>query len=160
MDGPRTCDGRRVPILALSKPPRTTADRILAIVPPISAFVAAGFEYSIANMYFVRSGEPGTAPAGRVCPPSHPGDSDQKAARYLDSVRRRLGRRGVRTRMLVRAGDPVEEILACARAERVALVAMSTHGRSGLRRALFGSVAQGVLRRVPVPILLVRAARP
>jgi formate/nitrite transporter len=32
---------------------RTTADRILAIVPPIGAFVAAGFEHSIANMYFV-----------------------------------------------------------------------------------------------------------
>lgn len=32
---------------------RTTADRILAIVPPISAFVAAGFEHSVANMYFV-----------------------------------------------------------------------------------------------------------
>jgi formate/nitrite transporter len=32
---------------------RTTADRLLAVVPPISAFVAAGFEHSIANMYFV-----------------------------------------------------------------------------------------------------------
>jgi len=32
---------------------RTTTDRILAVVPPISAFVAAGFEHSIANMYFV-----------------------------------------------------------------------------------------------------------
>ena len=32
---------------------RTTADRILAIVPPVSAFVAAGFEHSVANMYFV-----------------------------------------------------------------------------------------------------------
>jgi len=32
---------------------RTTADRILAIVPPIAAFVAAGFEHSIANMYFI-----------------------------------------------------------------------------------------------------------
>jgi len=35
---------------------RSTADRILAIVPPISAFVAAGFEHSIANMYFVPLG--------------------------------------------------------------------------------------------------------
>jgi formate/nitrite transporter len=35
---------------------RTTADRILAVVPPISAFVAAGFEHSIANMYFVPLG--------------------------------------------------------------------------------------------------------
>jgi formate/nitrite transporter len=37
--------------LALSA--RTTADRILAVAPPISAFVAAGFEHSIANMYFI-----------------------------------------------------------------------------------------------------------
>jgi formate transporter len=35
---------------------RTTADRILAIVPPISVFVAAGFEHSIANMYFIPFG--------------------------------------------------------------------------------------------------------
>ena len=35
---------------------RTTADRILAIVPPIAAFVAAGFEHSVANMYFIPYG--------------------------------------------------------------------------------------------------------
>jgi len=35
---------------------RTTADRVLAIVPPVSAFVAAGFEHSVANMYFVPLG--------------------------------------------------------------------------------------------------------
>jgi formate/nitrite transporter len=35
---------------------RTTTDRILAIIPPITAFVAAGFEHSIANMYFVPLG--------------------------------------------------------------------------------------------------------
>jgi formate transporter len=35
---------------------RTTADRVLAIVPPITAFVAAGFEHSVANMYFVPFG--------------------------------------------------------------------------------------------------------
>jgi formate/nitrite transporter len=40
--------------LALSA--RTTADRILAVVPPVSAFVAAGFEHSIANVYFVPLG--------------------------------------------------------------------------------------------------------
>src|SRR5439155_23534595 len=32
---------------------RTTADKILAVVPPIAAFVASGFEHSVANMYFV-----------------------------------------------------------------------------------------------------------
>jgi formate transporter len=40
----------------LSYSARTTADRILAIVPPVAAFVAAGFEHSVANMYFVPLG--------------------------------------------------------------------------------------------------------
>ena len=35
---------------------RTTADKILAVVPPIAAFVAAGFEHSVANMYFIPAG--------------------------------------------------------------------------------------------------------
>jgi formate/nitrite transporter FocA (FNT family) len=35
---------------------RSTTDRILAIIPPISAFVAAGFEHSVANMYFIPLG--------------------------------------------------------------------------------------------------------
>jgi formate transporter FocA len=40
----------------LSFSARTTTDRILAIVPPVAAFVAAGFEHSIANMYFIPLG--------------------------------------------------------------------------------------------------------
>ena len=35
---------------------RSTADKILAIIPPIAAFVAAGFEHSVANMYFIPAG--------------------------------------------------------------------------------------------------------
>jgi formate transporter len=35
---------------------RTTTDKIMAIVPPITAFVAAGFEHSVANMYFIPLG--------------------------------------------------------------------------------------------------------
>jgi formate/nitrite transporter len=35
---------------------RTTADKVLAIIPPIAAFVAAGFEHSVANMYFIPFG--------------------------------------------------------------------------------------------------------
>ena len=35
---------------------RTVTDKILAVVPPIAAFVAAGFEHSVANMYFIPIG--------------------------------------------------------------------------------------------------------
>ena len=55
---------------------QTTADRILAIVPPISGFVAAGFEHSVANMYFVPFGllvarlDPGFAASGGLPAPA------------------------------------------------------------------------------------------
>ena len=80
-----------------------------------------------------------------------------RAERYLETLRKRLGRRGLRARAVVRSGDPAEEILDCAAAERVTLIAMSTHGRTGLRRVLFGSVAEAVLRKSSLPILLARA---
>jgi nucleotide-binding universal stress UspA family protein len=52
------------------------------------------------------------------------------------------------------------EILRAAGAERCDLIVMGTHGRSGLRRALLGSVAEEVLRKAPCPVLTVRAALP
>jgi nucleotide-binding universal stress UspA family protein len=81
----------------------------------------------------------------------------RKANAYLDGVRKRLGLRGVPARTLVRSGDPAAEILGCAKTEGASLIAMSTHGRSGLRRTLFGSVAEAVVRRSPLPVLMVRA---
>jgi len=56
----------------------------------------------------------------------------------------------------VRFGDPAEEIIACARDTDIDLVAMATHGRTGLRQLIMGSVAEQVLRRLTIPVLLVR----
>jgi formate transporter FocA len=50
------CNGLVCLAVWLSYSGRTTADKILAIVPPITAFVAAGFEHSVANMYFIPMG--------------------------------------------------------------------------------------------------------
>ena len=44
---------------------RTVTDKILAVVPPIAAFVAAGFEHSVANMYFIPIGAARAGPRGR-----------------------------------------------------------------------------------------------
>lgn len=55
----------------------------------------------------------------------------------------------------VRFGDPAKEIITFVEHEGVNLLAMATHGRSGLPRLLMGSVAEAVLRRLAVPILLV-----
>jgi nucleotide-binding universal stress UspA family protein len=57
----------------------------------------------------------------------------------------------------VRRGELSGEIAAAAREAKADMIAMTTHGRSGLRRLLFGSVAEAVLRRVDLPVCLLRA---
>jgi nucleotide-binding universal stress UspA family protein len=56
----------------------------------------------------------------------------------------------------VRFGDPAAEIIRIVEDRDVGVVAMATHGRTGLRRLVLGSVAEQVLRRLTVPVLLVR----
>jgi len=56
----------------------------------------------------------------------------------------------------VRFGDPIPEIEQCIEAEAIDLVAMTTHGRTGLSRIMFGSVALHVLQHATVPVLLYR----
>ena len=52
-------------------------------------------------------------------------------------------------------GEPVKDIVAFAKEEKVDVVAMATHGRTGFDRFLLGSVAQDVLKHLTVPVLLV-----
>jgi nucleotide-binding universal stress UspA family protein len=62
-----------------------------------------------------------------------------------------------RTESVLLEGDPIERILECASANRVDLIVMGTHGRSGLSRMALGSVTEAVLRRADVPVLTVKA---
>ena len=78
------------------------------------------------------------------------------AEEYLAPVAVELRGKGVRVTSRVRRGIPAEEIVAAAREAGADLIAMSTHGRGGLRRILFGSVAQAVLHHAEVPVFLLR----
>lgn len=73
---------------------------------------------------------------------------------YLREAARQLA--GVRVEYAVRFGEPAEEILEAARESGADLIAMATHGRSGVVRLMLGSVAEAVLRRSEVPVVLVR----
>jgi nucleotide-binding universal stress UspA family protein len=75
---------------------------------------------------------------------------------YLADRAKRLLPAGVEVERRVRFGDPIREIVDCAQEEGVDVIAMSTHGRTGPSRVLFGSVAGGVLRRGVKPVLMVR----
>ena len=81
----------------------------------------------------------------------------QEAELYLASVADRLRRVGVmNVETSVSYGAPVEGIADAAQLRNVDLIVMSTHGRSGLGRLVLGSVAEGVVRTTPTPILLLR----
>lgn len=57
---------------------------------------------------------------------------------------------------LVRAGSPTAEILGTAASMPADIIVISTHGRTGIRHVLLGSVTEHVVRRAPCPVLVVR----
>jgi nucleotide-binding universal stress UspA family protein len=80
----------------------------------------------------------------------------EEARTYLAGVAQRLLLNGIRVGTDVRRGEPVTEIVSGARESGADLIAMTTHGRSGLGRLLFGSVAEAVLRQTEIPVFLMR----
>lgn len=78
------------------------------------------------------------------------------AQEYLAALAAELRAKGIRAQTHVRRGDPPAEIVACAREIGADLIAMTTHGRSGLGRLVFGSVAEAVLRHSHLPVFLMR----
>ena len=78
------------------------------------------------------------------------------AASYLEKMASSLEERGVRTKCEVRVGAAGQEIISLAEEINADVVAMSTHGRSGVGRWVFGSVAERVVRSGTTPVLLVR----
>lgn len=81
------------------------------------------------------------------------------AQAYLRKIERRLREKGFTVEGKLEHGNEAQHILEHCEREDIDLVAMSTHGRSGVRRWLLGSVAEKVVRHATKPILLVRAPR-
>lgn len=63
----------------------------------------------------------------------------------------------VRTRDLVTTGEAAPEILRIAATEQVDLIVIASHGETGWRRLVFGSVAEKVVRQAPCPVLTIMA---
>jgi nucleotide-binding universal stress UspA family protein len=83
--------------------------------------------------------------------------AEEDAAAYLESVAGGLRERGLETSTATAIGSVANCIIDYAEVNRVDLIAMCTHGRTGLARWALGSVADRVLRAGSTPILLVRA---
>ncbi len=77
---------------------------------------------------------------------------------YLRTIEERLKAKGLKVDTHVRYGSDAEEILDHAAQKDIDFIAMTTHGRSGVKRFLIGSVAEKILRHSPKPVFLVRCA--
>jgi len=149
-----------------------------AVLPFVELLAKAGS----AKVTFVTVGEPplGDMPPGQqgyrdqteyaVGPPAesaHPQHTaylDQMVERiiaygkvYLNHIARRMQSKGVETAVEVLLGRPADQIVDYAQEHGVDLVAMSTHGRGGLARWRYGSVANELRHRLQQPFLLVRS---
>ena len=128
-----------------------------AVLPYAEAF-AAGFKTSVELLSVIDIG----AMTTHLAPDKvHHLDSiiaaeENKCAMYLENVTKRFSHSPTECRMV--RGTPAEIILETTSQDRDTLIAMATHGRSGAKRWLLGSVAEKVLRGTTNPLFLVRAA--
>ena len=79
-----------------------------------------------------------------------------RARSYLEKLAAPLRKRGIQVETVAIPGRAGEAILSYADANSVNLITIATHGRGGLRRAVFGSVADHVLRESGLPVLVIR----
>ena len=80
----------------------------------------------------------------------------EKAEAYLERVAQPLREKGLDVECVILSGEPGDTIVSYAHENEVKLIAIATHGRSGLRRLAFGSVADFVLRESEMPILVMK----
>jgi nucleotide-binding universal stress UspA family protein len=83
-------------------------------------------------------------------------EQSEAARRALEEASQELEHAGWRTRTTLRNGEPLREVMDTVSASETHLLVVGARGTSGVRHLLLGSVAEGVLNRSPVPVLLAR----
>jgi nucleotide-binding universal stress UspA family protein len=82
------------------------------------------------------------------------GEAEKAARNYLDQLAEKLKSDGINAQVVIRDGDPAQAIMDFATKSGVDLIVMSTHGRSGISRLVFGSVADRIIHHSIVPVLI------
>lgn len=83
----------------------------------------------------------------------------QETGQYLMQAGEKLKKKGATVKAIVAIGHPADEIIKAADEINADIIAMSSHGRSGISRWAFGSVTDRVLRGGNKPVLVVRAPK-
>lgn len=81
---------------------------------------------------------------------------EEEAGKYLEQVAETLQEQGINVSTEIFQGDPGASIISYAGENDIGLIAIATHGRSGLGRVIMGSVADYVTKNSGLPVLLIR----
>jgi nucleotide-binding universal stress UspA family protein len=81
----------------------------------------------------------------------------KEAESYLAGLQGEFCEKGIQAQTSVVSGPVVDAIIKAAEREGADLIALASHGRSGLSQVFYGSVAAGVLHRIDRPLLLIRS---
>lgn len=84
-------------------------------------------------------------------------DETRSASQYLEKIAEQLRAEVPEVHIVIRQGHAASHICDYAEEIKADVIVMSTHGRSGIQRWVYGSVADRVLRGAKVPVLLIRA---
>jgi nucleotide-binding universal stress UspA family protein len=84
-------------------------------------------------------------------------EMEESARQSLAGMEKELTAKGLDCRSLVAHGSPADQIVATASDENTELIVIATHGMTGWKRVLFGSVAEKVVRYSPCAVLTIRA---
>lgn len=112
------------------------------------------------SIQLVYAGMPMTAGDGWILTQYAQEDSHREVHEYLDNVRRLYDCPDCHVRSLDLEGDPASCIVDTAEEENVDLIVMTTHGQTGIRRVVFGSVTERVLHSVDCPVLVTKSRDP
>jgi len=85
--------------------------------------------------------------------------AEKQAETYLKGIQGEFRGKNIESRTHVINGPVVEGIISIAAQEGVDLIALASHGRGGLSRVFYGSVAAGLLHRVDRPLLIIRSRK-
>ena len=97
-------------------------------------------------------------PSGYAQPEEHQRMIDEAVAKHLGAVEQAAKAAGVPCECVHSTSDfPDEEILKVATRHNCDLIVMGSHGQSGLRGVLIGSVAQKVINKATIPVMIVRS---
>jgi universal stress protein A len=124
-----------------------------------AASLARSFGASILCVHVIEPMVPTVGYSGMTEPLPIADITDQlenSAERELPKIAEREECAGLEIEELIVHGEAASEIVSVARERKVDLIVVSSHGRTGLGRILFGSTAEAVVRHAPCPVLVVK----